>query len=116
MGWHITLLAKMRGLLLPANIAHGLVVFVRARLAVFILRIIRLRYEQGFRNRPDPAGHHITKHLVAGHGNVGSAYAMTLAEVQLRLKNVSRRSPRPERKERTLEPSLPERYSAAAKC
>jgi hypothetical protein len=22
---------------------------------VFILRIIRLRYEQGFRNRPDPA-------------------------------------------------------------
>ena len=45
---------------------------------------------------------------MAGHGNVGSAYAMTLAEVQLRLKNVSRRSPRPE-KERKDAGAVPPR-------
>jgi hypothetical protein len=32
---------------------------------VFILRIIRLRYEQGFRNRPDPAA---TSHNPASCG------------------------------------------------
>ena len=54
MGWHIILVGKNARLsFYQPNIAHGLVVFVGARLAVFILRIIRLRYEQGFRNRPD---------------------------------------------------------------
>jgi len=66
MGWHIILVGKNARLsFYQPNIAHGLVVFVGARLAVFILRIIRLRYEQGFRNRPDPAA---TSHNQASCG------------------------------------------------
>jgi hypothetical protein len=73
MRWHIILVGKNARLsFYQPNIAHGLVVFVGARLAVFILRIIRLRYEQGFRNRPDPVA---TSHNQASCGRATATWA-----------------------------------------